>query len=282
MVQTQAIDVSRWQGAINWASVPQPIAIVKMSGGDAGLYTDAKANANYYGAKNAGKAVGMYHFAGNGNAQNEADFFIAACSPLAENDVMILDWEVQSTDPVGWCNAFMNRVHDRTGVWPIIYINLATLNAHDWSQVLKNCGLWIAAWNNDPNAQLTSHPYIIHQYSSSGTVAGISGRVDLDMVFMDIPTWNKYGYHKPAPAPTPTPAPAPVPPPIPIPEPVPTPAPNPDPTPPPAPTPIPTPDPIPVPPSNNPAQSTDWKKLVAAVATAIAALIAATAYWIHH
>lgn len=210
MSYLQAVDISQWQGVIDWTRVPAPIAVIKMSGGDSGLYLDSKANANYYGAKNAGKAVGMYHFAGGQDATNEADFFIAACSPLAEDDVLCLDWEIPHNDPVGWCKTFTNRVHDRTGVWPLIYMNLATLNAYDWSPVLQNCGLWLAAWNNNPEATLTNKLYVMHQYSSNGTVAGISGRVDTDAWFGTVEQFKKYGYHAPVttvpePVPTPTP-----------------------------------------------------------------------------
>jgi len=233
MSYTGAIDCSQWQGTINWGAVPQPIAIIKMSGGDAGLYTDSKANANYYGAKNAGKAIGMYHFAGGGNAQNEADFFVAACSPLEKDDVLVLDWEIPHANPVAWCLAFVNRVHERTGVWPLIYMNLATLNQYDWTPVLSNCGLWLAAWNNNPEATLTNKFYVMHQYTSSGTVPGIAGRVDLDAWFGSVAQFRKYGY-QPSVTP-PAPEPVPVPPPAPTPTPEPTPTPPVDPTPPPAP-----------------------------------------------
>lgn len=272
-------DVSQWQGNINWAAYPYDIAILKMSGGDAGLYTDSKANANYYGAKAAGKAVGGYHFAGGGNAQNEADFFIAAMSPLEQNDVLVLDWEIQHPDPVGWCTAFVNRVHDRTGVWPLIYFNGSTWNAHDWSPVTRNCGVWVAWYGQDPEGNLPvgGKIYVAHQYTSSGSVPGIAGRVDMDAWFGSLDQWKKYGYHKPV-APPPAPAPAPTPPPAPAPEPVPTPLPTPDPTPPPAPVPVPQPEPTPIPPVANP--NNKWKVLVGALVAAAAAIIAAVAGWL--
>lgn len=240
----KALDVSQWQGSINWSAVKKAgndIAIMKMTGGDAGLYVDSKANANYYGAKAAGMALGMYHFAGGKNATNEADFFIAACSPLEKNDVLVLDWEVPHSNPVAWCTEFVNRVHSRTGIWPMIYMNLSTLNSYNWSPVLKNCGLWVAAWNNNPNATLNTGGkiYIMHQYTSSGSVPGIAGRVDLDAWWGTVAQFQKYGYQPPAPKPTPAPAPKPTP----TPTPVPTPTPTPPPAPQPSPTPTPNPDP---------------------------------------
>lgn len=236
----RAVDISQWQGAINWPAVDVPIAIIKMSGGDAGLYTDSKANQNYYGAKAAGKLVAGYHFAGGGNPENEADFFIAAMSPLEESDVLILDWEIEHVDPVGWCTRFVNRVHDRTGVWPLFYTNGARVNQYDWLSVLTNCGLWVAWYGMDPEGNLPIHySYVMHQYTSGGSVPGIAGRVDLDAWFGSLEQFKKYGYHAPvapAPVPAPAPQPAPVPPPVPVPDPpAPSPVPPVDPTPPPAP-----------------------------------------------
>jgi len=276
MAHVDAIDISQWQGAINWPAVTAPIAIIKMSGGDAGLYTDSQANANYYGAKAAGKALGMYHFAGGGNPVNEADFFIAACSPLDKDDVLILDWEIEHADPVGWCLQFVNRVHDRTGVWPLFYTNGARVNQYDWSPVLSNCGLWIAWYGMDPEGTLPIHyPYVMHQYTSSGSMPGVAGRVDLDAWFGTLAQFKKYGY-QPTPAPTPdsTPEPTPIPPPDPVPTPTPEPTPNPD------PSPDPIPEPVPRPPSSPP--TVNWKTLIAGLLAAAAAIIAAVVTWLHN
>jgi len=267
MAHVDAIDVSQYQGNIDWNSVPQPIAIIKMSGGDAGLYTDSKANQNYYGAKAAGKAVGGYHFAGGGDPANEADFFVAAMSPLEENDVLVLDWEIEHADPVGWCNTFVNRVHERTGVWPLFYTNGARLNQYDWSPVRNNCGTWVAWYGQDPEGNLPiSGPYVMHQYTSSGTVPGIAGRVDLDAWFGTLDQFKLYGYHASTP-PTPQPEPEPTPPPDPVP------TPDPEPTPEPTPEPEPTPDPTP--PTSN-----KWKIMLAALFAAVGALAAAIINWV--
>jgi lysozyme len=218
-----AVDISQWQGA--YKDYGTPIVFIKVSGGDDGVYYDSQANNNYNQAKAAGKGIGMYHFAGGKDPVVEADFFVKACSPLVEGDVLVLDWEVQHTNPVEWCRVFAQRVHDLTGVWVLLYINLATLRAYDWSPVLNNCGLWIAAWTGDPNIDVNTggHPYVVHQYRGAP--------LDLDAVWLTMDQFKRYGYHTPQPAPTPAPQPVPVP------------------TPAPAPAPTPTPIPVPVEPS---------------------------------
>lgn len=228
-------DISHWQGQYNMAANKDPIIVIKMSGGDAGLYYDSQASRNYNNAIAAGKGVGMYHFAGGKDPIAEADFFIKAVSPLAENDVLILDWEVANPNPVGWCTTFVNHVHDRTGVWPWVYMNMSTANARDWSPVFNNCGYWCAAPSYGFNDTL---PVKYAQIAQQGPI--VNG-VDTNAFFGTIEQFKKYGYHQaPAPAPAPVPIPqppAPVPPPEPpAPAPAPVPAPKPpDPNLPPAP-----------------------------------------------
>lgn len=206
-------DISQWQGDYD---DDQPVIAIKMSGGDAGLYYDSKASINYNRAAAKGKAIIGYHFAGGTDPVAEADFFIRAMSPLANEDVLALDWEVSHPDPVGWCTQFVNHVHDQTGVWPLVYMNTSTCTSHDWSPVLNNCALWIADYRSTPDQDVPcGHPYIIHQYQGSP--------LDTDALFIPVETLKKYGYHAPqAPVAPPTPEPAPVtqPEPTPVPAPV--------------------------------------------------------------
>ncbi|HRS66976.1 MAG TPA: GH25 family lysozyme, partial [Spirochaetia bacterium] len=52
MARTKGIDVSHWQGTIDWNKVKAAgiqFAIIKAGGSDAGTYTDSKWEANYKG-----------------------------------------------------------------------------------------------------------------------------------------------------------------------------------------------------------------------------------------
>lgn len=274
MSYTPAIDIATYQGP--WHQYDEPIIMIKMSGGDNGLYYDAQATGNYYGAKRDGKAVGGYHFAGATDPIHECDFFIRAMSPLEQNDVACLDWEVAHPDPVGWSLAFVTHFHDVTGFWPLIYMNTSTLNAHDWSPVLANCGLWVADYRYTPDQDVPTNgkAYLMHQYTSTP--------FDHDAWFGDVALFNRYGYQggaqtpsQPVPEPLPAP-PQPVPPPVVVPDPPKPEDPNPpvDETPPPAPPapvdpPQPAPDPQPAPSSNLPG-----KGILIAVLAAIAAIVA--------
>lgn len=206
-------DISYAQGLYNMATNPDPIIVIKMSGGDAGLYYDSQAARNYNNAVVAHKAIGLYHFYGGGDPTTEADFFIKACSPLAEGDVLILDiergatWNPQ-TDPgaVAKVAAMAKHIHDRTGVWPWVYMNMSTANMYDWSPVFNFCGYWCAAPSYGFDATLpVKYPQIAQQ-------GPIVGGVDTDAFFGTLAQFKAYGYHQsPAPSPAPIPVPAPIP-----------------------------------------------------------------------
>jgi hypothetical protein len=236
------LDVSSWN---NYTPGSEDFVMIKMSGGDAGLYMDSKAAINYSKAASAGKVVGGYHFAGGTDPVAEADYFVRAMSPLAENDVYALDWEIQHADPVGWCLAFVNEVHSKIGVWPLIYLNISTTNTYDWSPVLTNCGLWLAApsYSFDSNAPV-SHTYVMQQ-------GPIVNGIDSDAFFGTREQLQAYGWHATA-SPTPTSVQAPAPIPTPTPTPAPVPVPDPGTVIPPTPTPVPPkprpPVPAPIPP----------------------------------
>lgn len=159
-----AKDISKYQGA--FVDTGEPIVMVKISGGDAGLYVDPDAASNYNGVIAAGKAFGGYHFAGGTDPVSEANFYLAAMKPWNQGEVPALDWEISNPDPVSWVTSFVNQVHSVAGAWPLVYMNLSTLNAHDWAPVLKNCGLWLADWNNDPKGTIqTNYTYVMQQYN---------------------------------------------------------------------------------------------------------------------
>jgi len=214
-------DISYAQGAYNMDADPNPVIAMKMSGffyGSKGGYLDAQAANNYNNAIRTGKVPILYHFAGGADPIVEADYFLAACAPYADGDIYCLDYELEDymnppADPANWCLQFCERVHEKTGTWPIFYTFAAMLQRYGFDAVLKNCALWIADYAVSPNDEVPTngHPYIIHQYQGSP--------LDTDALFIDVETLKKYGYHAPqapTPAPTPEPTPAPQPEPTPV------------------------------------------------------------------
>lgn len=199
----QGIDISRWQGVIDWDKVKKAkeFAIIKASGGDDGLYPDGQFVRNRDEARRVGIPRGFYHFAGGVfTPEREAQHFASVVGGLQKGELVVLDWEVPHANIVDWCLRFLKEAERLFGVKPLIYLNGSTARGLNWQPVVDgNYGLWIAQWgNNDdqPDAEPSSGQWpfwAIWQYSSTGRVPGIAGRVDLDQFNGDATQFAKYG-----------------------------------------------------------------------------------------
>lgn len=233
-------DISYAQGNYNMAANNDKLIAIRMSSGDGGLHFDTEASKNYANAAAAGKVIINYHFAGTADPTTEANFFISAVQPFAENDVYALD--IEQGQDAAWINTFCEVVHAATGAWPLVYMNISTANST--YQSTHNLGLWLAAPSWGFNQTITELSAGIVYVAQQGPI--VNG-VDSDVWFGTIEELKAYGYHTqstPPPMVTPpAPQPAPVPP-----------APTPTPVPP-SPPPVPVPPSIPTPPETPPVEN---------------------------
>ena len=194
----EGIDVSHWQNTIDWAKVAgagKKFAFIKAT--ESTDFLDNMYATNRAKAKANGLRVGAYHFARPGtntnDAVNEASWFIKNAGPVSGELLPVLDLEVSGglTDAQleAWTKAFMDRVYALTGVRGAIYVSPSF-----WSNNVGNSTkiaaagykvLWIAHWTTGsspttPGNNWNGNGWTFWQYTSSGTVAGISGRVDLN------------------------------------------------------------------------------------------------------
>lgn len=206
------VDVSRWQGDINFDQLATAVSFViyKGTGGDNGLYVDSEFLRNHAQARAHNMDRGIYHFGGSGDATAEADYFYQQClTNLEPGELVMLDAESGSATNPDWCLTFLQHLESLIGFKPMIYMNHNLMMTEDWSKVSgANYGLWLADWDGDPNTIVTMKYWAfcaIQQYADDGRVAGIAGNVDEDGFFApSLDFWQKYG------KPVPTPAPAPV------------------------------------------------------------------------
>jgi lysozyme len=206
------IDVSRFQGLIDWQAVADSgvrFAFLQASRGAGDDCTvvplrcgpDETYAGNYEAAKAAGIRVGPYHRAfvgGDGgagvraNAKAEAKVFLAEVGDLRGRDLSpALDMETPFADLSAaelriWARTWLKRVRRALGAKPIIYTNASSWSAlgDPLSFALKGHPLWVANWDvrqpQVPAGNWAGRGWRIWQHSSSGRVPGIAGRVDLD------------------------------------------------------------------------------------------------------
>lgn len=191
----QGIDVSRWQGNIDWAKVRGAgieCAILKCGGSDSGFYTDKTFEANYHGAKANGVQVGVYYFVGEGCTNYEAGVADAKrCLEIIKGKQfelpIYIDFEAPSgRDKVGnteACIGFCETV-ERAGYFAGIYSSdISGFKERLTEGRLKQYSWWVARYGSKPNRP--NDPMHVWQKSSTGRVNGISGNVDLDEFYID-------------------------------------------------------------------------------------------------
>lgn len=182
------IDVSRWQGAPDWAKVAATsvrFAYIKASEGASSSYPTT--DAQHSGARKAGLVTGLYHYAKPGlSATSNADAFAAQITRLgaiAGHLPPCLDLEEGSGNLSGWSDTFFRRLRERTGCRQVmLYSGTSFFNSHigeGWMD--PDVALWIAHYGRDPGKPGYMSPRVaIHQHSATGRISGIAGDVDLN------------------------------------------------------------------------------------------------------
>lgn len=195
----RGIDVSGWQTPTVTCTADYDFAVVKVSQGIGYQSPSWTTQANC--VLQRGLSLGLYHYAGGNNASAEADYFISAASSYVGKAVLVLDWESYQNAAWGngaWVREFVNRVHARTGVWPIVYVQASAINQIP-SDVRQNCGLWVAQYASMAATTYQAQPWnyalygeAMRQYSGNGYVNGYSGPLDLNYFRGDADAWRKY------------------------------------------------------------------------------------------
>lgn len=209
------IDISNWQNGINLDAVPYDFIIAKATQGKTYVSTDCARQVEQ--ARARGKLFGVYHYIDGSGAIGEADFFIDNIKNWVGEGMLCLDWESNQNSAWGnedYLRQVAQRVIDRTGIPPVIYVQQSRMAQVKPIADALNCALWIAQYANMNATGYQDAPWnegayscAIRQYSSCGRLSGYSGNLDLNKAYMDAAAWKKYanpsgGASAPSPAPS--------------------------------------------------------------------------------
>jgi GH25 family lysozyme M1 (1,4-beta-N-acetylmuramidase) len=195
------IDVSKWQGDVDWAQVastPTRFVIMRATIGNTPTMArsvDPKYLEYLAGATANGLVVGAYHRAhvgrADGDARGEADYFVNHAQIDGGDILPVLDIEqthgLTPAEMVGWVKTWVQRVRARTGVHPMIYSSpnfwAVNMGGTRWFAD-HGYPLWVAHWGvaspTVPAQDWGGHGWTFWQWTSTGTVAGIDTAVDRD------------------------------------------------------------------------------------------------------
>lgn len=187
-VLARGIDVSRWQGEINWSQVAADDVSFVMLGTRSKGAVDPYFHRNIQQASAAGVRVGVYIYSLATTvemAEAEADFVLDLIHDYPVSYPVAFDMEdstqgnLSKEELAAIANAFCKKISD-SGYYPIIYANENWLkNKLDMS--LMDYPVWVARYSARPSYQ---NP-VMWQATSTGSVKGINGNVDIDFQFKD-------------------------------------------------------------------------------------------------
>lgn len=197
------IDVSRYQGAIDWAQVASAgykgamLKTVstnhKLSKRADGLYIDPTFETNYRNAKAAGLDVGVYYYTyATSEAMADAELSLLRQAvhgkeltlPVAV-DVEDNELKPMSTIDLTNLTAYALEQVEKMGFYAQLYTYTGYKYELDMARLSSRWDVWLADYTGkSPNVTFN---YNAHQHTSKGAVPGISGNVDLNVTTLNYP-----------------------------------------------------------------------------------------------
>ncbi|MBP0955962.1 MAG: Ig-like domain-containing protein [Oscillospiraceae bacterium] len=203
------IDVSKWNGDIDWATVKSTgmagFAMIRASYGYED--TDPKLADNVRGCEENDIPYGFYHYMYAKNtkeAHMEAAYFLNVISGYSPEYPVVLDIEESFYDGMSKEEvtdivvAFMEDL-ENAGYYAMIYSYAKFFDDNLIYDRISDYDIWVACWGDEEKLfENFSYHYGMWQYSETGRMDGIEEYVDLNYCYKDYKgTIKKYGLNRP-------------------------------------------------------------------------------------
>lgn len=194
------IDVSKWQGnSIDWAKVKAAgidYAILRAGYGSYISQKDPTFERNYAECKRLGIPVGVYWYVYaktlDGIKQEVKTLLEAIKGKQFEYPIYL---DIENEAQASMTKAALTQMIEtgctaleQAGYFAGVYTYTSFASYMDYAGLAKKYTMWLADYRKNYNTTLTRD---MHQYTSSGTVAGIGGRVDCNRAYVDFPALIK-------------------------------------------------------------------------------------------
>ncbi len=183
MERVPGIDVSRWQGAIDWQKVVDAeyrFALIRATIGD--TYTDPRFGENWGGARAAGLLLSAYHvLTPNVAADIQVKHFLKILDDREPDLPLVLDVErddgVESAEITRSVWDCLREIEEQSGRRPVVYTarwfwNRFVLSSSEW----QDYDLWVASYTSAPILPKDWKVWRFWQFSESGRVPGVASR----------------------------------------------------------------------------------------------------------
>ncbi|ANT51664.1 glycoside hydrolase family 25 protein [Mesorhizobium amorphae] len=197
------VDVSRWQGNVNWGKLrAQGANFAYIKATDGGDHLDPMFRTNWRNADAAGLKRGAYHFFyWCRTAGEQADWFIRNV-PRVEGalpPVIDVEWNGESSCKRRPSRAtvqekmqvFMDKLERHYGQRPIIYTS-PDFYRDNLRGAFLDYPFWLRAVARHPSKVYPGRKWLFWQYSGSGLSHGVRGRIDLNVFHGDERQWRAW------------------------------------------------------------------------------------------
>lgn len=197
------VDVSRWQGEIDWAKLKSQganFAFIKAT--DGGDHLDPMFKTNWRRAKEAGVPRGAYHFFyWCRTASSQAEWFIRNVpnEPGALPPVLDVEWNHQSSckkrppreTVLEKMRVFMDMLERHYGQRPIIYTS-PDFYDDNLKGAFKNHPFWLRSVAEHPSSRYPGRDWLFWQYSGTGLSKGVDNHIDLNVFHGNEKQWRQW------------------------------------------------------------------------------------------
>ncbi|MEE0984449.1 MAG: GH25 family lysozyme [Bacteroidaceae bacterium] len=180
------IDVSRYQGNINWQEVSKDsrVSFVYLKATESTGLVDKTYRCNLREARRVGLPVGVYHFfSAKTPAHQQLANFMSAVDPMTQDLIPIVDVEVaprrksQVVPFLKRLRAFVDGVEKYFGCKPMIYTSQNFYKEFLAGKFL-DCPIMLAKYSEGVPEVGEDIRFLVWQFTASGSIRGITGNVD--------------------------------------------------------------------------------------------------------
>ena len=179
-VQAQGIDVSKYQGKINWTKVSKSkkVKFVYIRATEGASIRDSYYKNNIDGARKAGILVGSYHvYSSKTTAYQQFANFKAVAVKKKQDLMPVLDIEGHHSGRLNMqrVDKLLELMEKEYGAKPMIYTSEKVYSGHFAGKKYSRYHIFVAKYEGRPVIR-----YTLWQHSKTGRMPGITGEVDLD------------------------------------------------------------------------------------------------------
>ena len=198
------IDVSKWNGHINWKAVKRSgvdFAFIKATEGKD--VVDPRFGDYWRGARSAGLAHAPYHFYYFcSTPDQQADWFIANVPKESMSLPPVLDVEWNPTSKTcrhrpepnevrAQLQRFLDRLEGYYGKRPIIYTSV-DFHEDNLNGYFQNYHFWVRSVAAPPSKTFADRRWAFWQYTSTGVIPGIDSETDINVFAGSRANWNNW------------------------------------------------------------------------------------------